>query len=77
MAKIGNRNGNNKRNMKVKDFINELQQLDQDKNIWVMYDPPYGLKEPKAKHLVGDYMSAYADMYDEVAVGDYAIICGG
>lgn len=61
--------------MKVKDFINELQKLDQDKDIWLMYDPPFAVGEPKVEHLVGG-TAGYADMYDEVARGDYAIICG-
>lgn len=61
--------------MKVKDFINELQKLDPDKDIWVMYDPPSAVDEPKVEHLVGG-RAEYADMYDEVERGDYAIICG-
>ena len=61
--------------MKIKDFIAELQKLDQDKDIWVMYDPPYAVGEPEVEHLVGD-RADYAAMYDEVAEGDYAIICG-
>lgn len=61
--------------MKVRELIEELQKLDQDKNIWLMYDPPYAICEPDITHLIGDN-SEYACMYDRDGVkeGDYAMI---
>lgn len=61
--------------MKVKDFIEELKKLDQEKNIWLMYDPPYSVGEPEVDHLIDDN-SDYAKMFSdrEVKKGDYAII---
>lgn len=59
--------------MKVREFIDLLSKLDQDKNIWLMYDPPFARSEPEVTHLVGDNKE-YADMYDNVQEGDYAII---
>lgn len=32
--------------MKVKDLIEKLQQLDQERNIWQFYDFPFGVYEP-------------------------------
>lgn len=61
--------------MKVREFIDLLSKLDQDKNIWKMYDPPYACVEPHVEHLVGDSKD-YADMFPEVQEGDYAIISG-
>ena len=60
--------------MTVREFITELSKLDQDKNIWLMYDPPHACDEPRVHHLVG-YDKDYAHMFDEVKEGDYAIIC--
>ena len=63
--------------MKVRELIEELQKLDQEKNIWQMYDPPYAVDEVEITHLVGDDAD-YAEMFSRrgVKVGDYAIICG-
>jgi hypothetical protein len=62
--------------VKVKEFIEALQGLDQEANIWLMYDPPFACTKPKVTHLVGAdevYANMYAD--DGVSAGDYAIIC--
>lgn len=63
--------------MKVKEFIEQLQKLDPEKNIWEMYDPPCACGEVEVKHLVDGYAD-YAVMFSDegVEVGDYAIICG-
>lgn len=63
--------------MTVKEFIEELQTHDQNKNIWLLYDPPYAVDKPEVVHLVG-YSSDYAEMYSDRGVqkGDYAIIAG-
>lgn len=61
--------------MKVKEFIEYLQTLDQEANVWVMYDPPFSCTSPHLTHLVG-LDEDYAEMFSEegVRVGDYAII---
>jgi len=63
--------------MTVREFIAELQKLDQDKNIWQMYDPPCYCREVEVEHLVGDNKH-YVELFesDGVKEGDYAIICG-
>ena len=63
--------------MKVKELIAELQKLDQEKNIWLMYDPPFSCREVEVDHLSG-CMTDYAKMFESEGVkeGDYAIICG-
>ena len=60
--------------MKVKELIKVLKQLDQEKNIWVLYDPPFACSEPDIQCLKDDDAD-WADMYEETEVGDYAIIC--
>ena len=63
--------------MTVREFIAELQKLDQDKNIWQMYDPPYACYQVEVVHLVGEHKD-YAEMFESQGVqeGDYAIISG-
>ena len=62
--------------MTVKDFIARLQELDQDKNIWQIYDMCEAW-EPEITHIV-DSNSEYADMLAEKGVkeGDYAMLAG-
>ena len=61
--------------MTVREYITEMQKLDQDKNIWLMYDPPFSVSVPEVKHLVGENLD-YADMFEDRGVkeGDYALI---
>ena len=40
--------------MTVRELIEELKKLDQEKKVWVMYDPPYAVWEPEFQHLVGE-----------------------
>lgn len=63
--------------MTIREFIEELQTHDLDKNIWLMYDPPCSVSKPEVVHLVG-FSSDYANMYADRGVkeGDYAIIAG-
>lgn len=62
--------------MTVKEFIEELQKLDQNKNIWQIYDM-CEVWEPKILPLISCY-SEYADMFakDGVKKGDYAMLAG-
>lgn len=55
--------------MTVREFIEHLQTLDPDKNIWVIYDNFYTW-EPEAE-VIGE-----ADECKEAKVGDYAIFAG-
>ena len=61
--------------MTVREFIEVLQKLDQDRAIWQIYDPPYAVWEPEITHIVGDD-SEYAEMFsgEGVKEGDYAMI---
>ena len=61
--------------MKVREFVEELLKLDQERDIWQMYDPPYAVDEPEVRHLVGEDAD-YAAMYSDRGVkeGDYAMI---
>lgn len=57
--------------MKVKELIEELKKLDQDKGIWVLYD---GFREfpPLPNYLADD---EYGNV-GEVQIGDYIIDAG-
>ena len=61
--------------MTVRELINKLERLDEDKNIWLMYDPPYSIGEVEISELVDDNKD-YATMFAKEGVkeGDYAII---
>lgn len=61
--------------MTVREFIYELQKFDQERNIWLLYDPPYAASEPEVRQLVGED-SDYAKMFSDEGVkeGDYAIL---
>lgn len=61
--------------MKVKDYIKELEKLDQDKNIWIFYDYPADAFAPS----VDDQASKEdARVFREEGVeeGDYIIYAG-
>lgn len=63
--------------MTVKELIEQLQSLDQEKNIWLFYDPPFSCGEVEITPLVG-FHADYAMMFkaEGVKEGDYAIIAG-
>ena len=56
--------------MKVKELIEHLKKLDQERNIWIFYDFPYACSEPDFSE-VGEWQ---ADCFKEegCAQGDYA-----
>ena len=58
--------------MKVSELIQQLQQLDQDKNIWAIYD---SFDLFKIEFEVEDGM--YDHLYkDGLKKGDYILVCG-
>ena len=61
--------------MKVKELIEELSKLDQEKGIWVAYNFPYDLFEPMPDHEADeDYLKYFKDK--GVEEGDYIISAG-
>lgn len=62
--------------MKVKELIEQLQKLDQEKGIWIIYDSFQPLK-PKVDDVVKTEEDAeYYRRYEEdIKVGDYTITC--
>ena len=57
--------------MTVREYIAELQKLDQEKKIWVVYDNTY-VWEPEAEIINEDK----AECCSKIKVGDYAIFAG-
>lgn len=62
--------------MKVKELIEQLQKLDQEKGIWIIYDSFQPIK-PKVDDVVKTEEDAeYYRRYEEdVKAGDYTITC--
>ncbi len=56
--------------MKVKEFIEQLQQLDQEKDIWIIYDT-YSVWEPEVEIIKDNDSFAKPGK-----VGDYAMWAG-
>lgn len=61
--------------MKVKEFIEQLQKLDQERGIWIIYDSHQPIK-PEVDGVVeteedAEYYSRYSD--EGVKVNDYII----
>ena len=61
--------------MTVKEYIEKLKELDQDKGIWVAYDYPCAMFEPMPDGVAGEH---HAKVYGEIGVkeGDYVINAG-
>lgn len=64
--------------MKVKELIEQLQKLDQDKDIWLIYDSHLPIR-PEVDDIVkteaeARYYNHYRDGED-IKVGDYVITC--
>lgn len=55
----------------IKQFIKELQKLDQDKPIWVYYDSYYAFEPKVDKVLEDDYTSEYSERMNK---DDYKIM---
>ena len=55
----------------VRQFIEELQKLDPDRNIWVLYDFPYATFAPEVS--VVDQEEAEVVKEEGVEPGDYCI----
>ena len=60
--------------MTVKELIEQLQTLDQDTQIWVLYDEAYAF-EPEFRELVN---AEVADEFEEDGLkeGDYVMLVG-
>ena len=58
--------------MKVKDFIERLQVLDQDKDIWIVYDGGYTANPPKIE-IEEEGFTEMIDRGNEVKKGDYTL----
>lgn len=61
--------------MKVRDFVEYLQTLDQERGIWVAYDFPYAMMEPIPDERAG---YEHEERFGEKGVrrGDYVIDVG-
>ena len=73
--------------MTVREYIEYLKTLDQDKGIWISYDGANrgdcgytnGIFKPKVDaHTIGHHFAKYAKKWynDDVKVGDYLISIG-
>ena len=61
--------------MKVKELIAELQKLDQEKNIWIIYDYPWDCFEPCFAEQI-DAQKARVFKNEGCKRGDYVCFVG-
>ena len=62
--------------MKVKELIEQLQKLDQDKGIWIIYDTFQPIKPEVDEEVINEEDAEYYRRYEEdCKVGDYTITC--
>lgn len=67
--------------MKVKDYIEYLKALDQERGIWVSYDFPCAMFEPKADaRAEADHVRIFGNDNEQYGIGveegDYIITAG-
>lgn len=58
----------------VRELIEELSHLDQDKAIWQVYDPPYACWEARVDRIDGEFAEMFED--EGMQEGDYMFKCG-
>ena len=58
--------------MKVKEFIEQLQSLDQDRDIWIVYDSGYTASHPNIE-IEKEGFTEIIDRGNEVKKGDYIL----
>ena len=62
--------------MKVKELIEQLQKLDQEKGIWIIYDTFQPIKPEVDEKVINEEDAEYYRRYKEdVKAGDYTISC--
>jgi len=61
--------------MTVKELIEQLQELEQDRNIWIFYDYPYAAIEPEITDQASKDAARIFDV-EGVKEGDYFIPVG-
>lgn len=60
--------------MKVKELIEQLQKLDQEKGIWIIYDSHQPIKPEVDEEVIDEKEAEYYRHYEEdVKAGDYTI----
>lgn len=59
--------------MTVKELIENLKELDQEREIWIFYDYPYAAIEPI---IDGEADEEQAARFSRVVEGDYFIFAG-
>lgn len=61
--------------MKVKELIEQLQKLDQEKGIWIIYDSFLPVKPEVDKELMTEEDAKYYGRYEDedIKAGDYTI----
>lgn len=62
--------------MKVKEIIEQLQKLDQDKGIWLIYDSHLPIRPEVDEEVINEEDAEYYRRYEEdIKAGDYIITC--
>lgn len=57
--------------MKVKELIEKLSKLDQERDIWIGYDYPHDVQEPRFVAFTKFDLTKYHPTEDRMRFGDY------
>lgn len=57
--------------MKVRELIEQLSKLDQERDIWIGYDYPYDVQKPDFVKFGRQYLGKYHPNEDRLKFGDY------
>lgn len=59
--------------MKVKELIENLLKLDQEKGIWIIYDAYYPMEPNVDSHVLEEDIDRYKEYNENIEIGDYCI----
>lgn len=59
--------------MKVKELIENLLKLDQEKGIWIIYDTYYPMEPNINSNVLEEDVDGYKGYNKDVEIGDYCI----
>lgn len=59
--------------MKVKELIDELNKLDPEKGIWIIYDGYYPMEPDVDSYVLEEDIDRYKEYNEDIKVSDYCM----
>lgn len=59
--------------MKVKELIKELNKLDPERNIWIIYDAYYPIEPDVDSYVLEEDVDRYKEYNKDVEISDYCM----